>query len=161
MTRISTDILKVATSKVNAMDLRQKELLADEIFREQPNLLGLVLVQHRLGVSLEKIDFLLNILLINFQAMKESGLKWSKITEDEIEKQMDRFVAIVNFSKDLGKSLKSKSILQYTKKHPEIYLFAFVQSETENWLKRINPEESDKNIVIAAFTFVNCIAYSP
>jgi hypothetical protein len=161
MTRISTDILKVATSKVNAMDLRQKELLADEIFREQPNLLGLVLVQHRLGISLEKIDFLLNILLINFQAMKESGLKWSKITEDEIEKQMDRFVAIVNFSKDLGKSLKSKSILQYTKKHPEIYLFAFVQSETENWLKRINPEESDKNIVIAAFTFVNCIAYSP
>lgn len=158
MSRISFDTLKVPRSKIEAMDLRQKELLLDEIYQNQPHLLGLVLVQQTLGVSLEKIDFLLNILLNCFQSMKESGLKWSKITEDEIEKQMDRFVATVNFATDLGSSLQNQSIQQYIDGHHEIALLAYVQVETENWLKRIKPEESDKNLIIAAMTFVNCIA---
>ena len=107
MSRISIDTLKVATLKIQAMDFRQKELLLDEIYQNQPHMLGLVLVQQKLGVSLEKIDFLLNILLNCFQAMKDSGLKWSKITEDEIDQQMNRFVATVNFAHDLGNSLQT------------------------------------------------------
>jgi len=85
-------------------------------------------------------------------------LKWSKITEDEIDRQMNIFVKTVNFSKDMGNSLKNKSIQQYTAGHPELALLAFAQVETDNWLKSIMPEESDKNIVIAAMTLVNCIA---
>jgi hypothetical protein len=158
MSRISIDTLNVAKSKIEAMDLRQKELLLDEIFQNQPHLLGLVLVQQTLGVSLEKIDFLLNILLNCFQAMKESGLKWPKISEDEIERQMDRFVATVNFAVDLGSALQDQSIQQYAEGHHEIALLAYVQAETESWLKRIKTEESDKNLIIAAMTFVNCIA---
>ena len=158
MTRISMDILQSATAKIRTMDLQQKEQLAAEIFQHQPHMLGLVLVQHRLGVSMEKIDFLLTFLLTCFQAMKDSGLKWSKITEDEIDRQMNIFVKTVNFSKDMGNSLKNKSIQQYTAGHPELALLAFAQVETDNWLKSIMPEESDKNIVIAAMTLVNCIA---
>ena len=63
------------------MSMRQKEQVADELFREQPNMLGSFLVQKQMGVSFEKMEFLLDILLICFQAMKESGLDWPLITD--------------------------------------------------------------------------------
>jgi hypothetical protein len=50
------------------------------------------LVQKQLGVTLEKMDFLVDIVLICFEAMKESGLTWPLITEDEQDRQMARFV---------------------------------------------------------------------
>ena len=36
-----------AIKSVHAMDLRQKESLADEVFRVQPNMLGSILVLQR------------------------------------------------------------------------------------------------------------------
>jgi hypothetical protein len=72
------------------MSLQQKESLADEIFAHQPNLLASVIAQQRLGVSYEKMDFLLEILLICYQAMKETGMRWALICEDNQEYQMTR-----------------------------------------------------------------------
>ena len=63
-----------AIKKVRAMDIGKKEQLADELFRQQPNMFGSVLVQQQMGVSLEKMEFSLEILFICFQCMKESGL---------------------------------------------------------------------------------------
>ncbi|MBI3144155.1 MAG: hypothetical protein HYZ18_02585, partial [Pseudogulbenkiania sp.] len=83
MSRISPNTLAQAITKVRAMDRKQKEGLADEIFRAQPHLLGSVLVQQRLGVSLEKMEFLIDILFICFQAMKDSGLTWPLINVKE------------------------------------------------------------------------------
>lgn len=77
--------------------LTQKEQLADELARAQPHLFASFLVQHRLGVCLAKMDFLLDILLIGFQAMKESGQTWPLITEDEQDRQMARLVTTVRF----------------------------------------------------------------
>jgi hypothetical protein len=57
----------------------------------------LVLALQHIGVSLEKMDFVLNQLFICFQAMKETGLTWPLITEDEQDKQMTRYVAAVRF----------------------------------------------------------------
>ena len=82
------------------MDETQKEQLADQLFRAQPHVVASLLVQKQLGVSLEKMDFLVNILLICFQAMKESGMTWPLITEEEQERQMGRFVATVHFGDD-------------------------------------------------------------
>ena len=65
------------------MSLAEKIALTDEIFQQQPNLLASCLVQQRLGASEPKLEFLLNILLVCFQAMKESGYTWSLITEEE------------------------------------------------------------------------------
>ena len=83
------------------MDVTQKEQLADQLFRVQPHVFASFLVQKQLGVSLEKMDFLVDILLICFQAMKESGLTWPLITEDEQDRQMGRLVATVQFGDDL------------------------------------------------------------
>ena len=52
-------------------------------------------VQQQLGVSPAKMDFLLEILLICSQAMKESGLIWPLITEGEQERYTGRLVVTV------------------------------------------------------------------
>jgi hypothetical protein len=58
----------------------------------------------------------------------------------------------------LGNSLQNQSIQQYVEGHHDSALLAYVQAETESWLKRIKPEESDENLIIAVMTFINCIA---
>ena len=50
---------------------------------------------------------------------------------------------------------------QYIAAHPEKMLFAFVQAEVNRWLQRVEPEESDKYVAMAAMNFVNCIAFVP
>ena len=60
--------------------------------------------QHRSNEPLDSTMILLDILLICFQAMKESGLTWPLITEDEQDKQLARYVAAVKFGEDLNSS---------------------------------------------------------
>lgn len=55
MSRIPRNALLQAIAAVKAMDDKQKELLADELFRVQPNLPGSTLVLARLGVSMDKV----------------------------------------------------------------------------------------------------------
>jgi hypothetical protein len=83
MSRISRSALRRAIIAVEKMKSEEKLRLADEIFAVQPNMLGSVLVLSRLGVSTKKLEFALETLFLCFQAMKESGLDWPLITEDE------------------------------------------------------------------------------
>ena len=161
MSRISHQALSLAIQKVRAMSMGQKEQILDELFREQPSMLGSFLVQKQMGVSFEKMEFLLDILLICFQAMKESGLTWPLITEDDQDKQLARYVATVKFGEDLSASLQDLAMRQYIESHPEQYLLAFVTVETKDWLSRILPEETDKFVILAAANLVNCIAFVP
>jgi hypothetical protein len=160
MSRISGQALVSAAARVRAMDLRQKEQLSDELFRAQPRVFATFLVQQRLGVSLAKADFLLDILLVGFQAMKESGLSWPLITEDQQDAQMGRLVATVQLG-DVRGALRDHALQQYVETHPERDLLAFVQVETANWLQRVVPEESDKFVVMAVLNLVDCIASVP
>lgn len=141
------------------MNLKQKEQLADELFKAQPHVLASCLVQPRLGVGLVKMEFLLDIVLICFQAMKNARIHWPLITEDEQECQMQRLVATMRFGEDLPRDLSDRAMRQYIETHPEQYLLAFVYSEANAWLKRTAPEESDKFILLAALTLANCIAF--
>lgn len=63
--------------------------------------------------------------------------------------------------RDLRGSLRDRTLREYIETHPEKELLAFVQVETSNWLQRVVPNESDKYVVMAAFNFVNCIAFAP
>lgn len=93
--------------------------------------------------------------------MKESGLQWPLITEDEQDRQLTRYVAAVKFGEDLPPADRDRAMNQYIKKHPEQDLLAFVTTETANWLTRIIPEETDKYVMLAAANLVNCIAFVP
>ncbi len=161
MSRISRHALCRAIETIRAMNRTDKEHLADELFRDQPNMFGAFLVQQQMGVSLEKMEFLLDILFICFQAMKESGLSWPLITEDEQDRQLGRYVAAVQFGDDLSEQLRDRAMKQYIEGHPEQALFAFVFGEMADWLRRSIPEETDKYIILTAANFVNCIAFVP
>lgn len=160
-TRIPIQVLAAAINKVRGMTLQQKERLGDEIHRVQPHMLGAVLVMHRMGVSYEKMEFLVDILWICYQAMKESGLVWPQITVEDFDRQTTIYVATVKFGEDLSASLHDRLMQQYIDGYPEPYLLAFVHSETAAWMQRITPEESDKHIMLAAVLLANCIAYVP
>jgi hypothetical protein len=162
MSRISIENLAAAIRKVSAMSLAQKEALADEIHRRQPHVLASCLVQSRLGAKPAALEFLLHVLLVCYQSMKESGLQWPVITEDEQDRQMQRWVAAVQFSKDSAGSVAERAREQYIAQHPEQPLLAFVLSETDRWRRQVSEcdqeSESDKFVMMAAENLVNCIA---
>ncbi len=158
--RISIDHVGQAVAKLQAMDLAHKEQLADELAKEQPALFASFLAQHKVGVSYEKMEFLLGILFVCYLAMKQSGLQWAVVTAGEVEACMARYVDSVHFGEDLDPQQQHELVIQFVAAHPEQVLLAYVQVETANWLRRVHPENSDRFVMLAAANMVNCIGYA-
>lgn len=163
--RISVEQLATAISKVRSMGLAEKRALTQEIFSNQPNLLASCLVQQRFGLAEHAVEFLLSILLVCFQAMKESGHDWPLICEEEHERQLARLHDTIAFSYDLTEpSLATAARAQYVMSHPEAPLLAYVLRESTLWLielaERGTQSESDKLVMMAAINIVNCIAHA-
>ena len=97
--------------------------------------------------------------------MKESGLQWPVITEDEQERQMQRWTGAVQFSEHAASSVADAARAQYASQHPEQPLLAFVLRETNQWLREISQRnreaDSDKFVMMASMNLVNCIAGAP
>lgn len=161
MPHISPQVLAQAITLARKMSIQDKEKIGDEIFRVQPNLLGSVLALHRMGVSLVKIDFALNILVVCFLAMKASGHTWPLITLDDQDRHMNRLVGSIKFGTDLGEHLEQAANQQFVDGHAEKYLLAYILDECATWLKKIEAEESDKYVLLAAANLANCIAIRP
>jgi hypothetical protein len=166
MNRITAENVAAAIRKVKSMSLPQKEELAEEIHRDQPHLLASCVVQPKLGAHINDVEFLLNILLVCFQAMKESGLRWPMITQDEQQRQMQRWIGALDFSEHAQSNGASGSARQqYVDQYPERPLLAFVVNETNQWLRgssrRNGKAESDKFVMMASMNLVNCIASAP
>jgi len=140
------------------MSLQEKETIVDEIFNEQPNLLASVLVQSQMGNSLEKIDILLNILIVAHICLKESGVKLKKITEALQETEMGKFVAVVNFSEGLNSARINSSISQYITSQREKYLMAYAFNEMNNSGICSLETENSKYLIMAGINIVNCIS---
>jgi hypothetical protein len=161
MSRISLDVMSQAMRVIQALNLKQKEGLIDEIFLAQPHMFGSVLVLQKFGVSSEKMEFAIELLILCFQAMKESGLSWPLITEDGQELQMQIYVTTVKLGEDLSPALRDRLMQQYIENHPEKDLLTCVWSKTADWFKRIVPEDSDRYVMLVAANLVNCIAFVP
>jgi hypothetical protein len=163
--RISLNQLATAIRKVRSMSLAEKSTLIDEISRKQPNLLASCLVQQQLGVAEHATEFLLNILLVCFQAMKESDYEWPLISEEDQERQLVRLRGAVAFSEDLtDPDAANAARTQYVMNHPEAPLLAFVVREFTLWLLELADRgaeaESDKFVMVAGINIVNCIAHA-
>ncbi len=159
MIRISQDVLFRSIAAVQKMDDAQKIQLADEIFVSQPNMLGSFLVLPTLGVPTKKTGLAFNTLLLCFQAMKESGLTWPVITEDDLDRQSARTTAILKFYDSFSdENLRRSSAQQYIDDHTEKALFAWVMTMCKDWLQSVSPEETDKYVVHVAVNLVNCLA---
>lgn len=147
------------------MDFKEKEALADEIHREQPNFLASVLVHFKPGVEPVDVEWLLGILLVCYQSMKESGLRWPVITEAEQERQLQRWIGAVQFSEYESGPTRDRALDQYMSQHPEKPLLAFVLRETNLRLQepamRNSNVESEKALMMATVNLVNCVAFTP
>ena len=86
MTQISADEVVAARIKVDAMDLSAKELLLDDIYQQQPNLLAAVLVLNKFDVAMSDIDIMLNLLLVCYQIKIDLKQNWPLITADDQER---------------------------------------------------------------------------
>ena len=161
MPRITAQHLARAIEALHTMTMERKTALADELFQQQPTLFGSFLFLTRFGVSFDKMEFLLECLFVCFLAMRESGIKWPRITEDELDRQAARFSATVTFADGLGPALTGQSLAQCTTGHPEPHLLAYVTTEMTQWLAKVRAEESDKYVMLAAMNIVNCIAHVP
>ena len=161
MSRVTPQALADAINIIRAMGIEQKERLADELFRTQPNMFGSALALQRMGVSLAKIEVALDLLFVCFQSMKQSGLHWPMITEADLDKQLGRYVATVRFGEDLSPAQRQRAMMQYLESHPEKPLLAYVTDELNKWLARIVPEDTDNYVMLASMNFVNCIAFTP
>jgi hypothetical protein len=162
--RISIDHLTAAVKKIEPMTLEEKSALIDEIHEQQPNLLASCLVQPRLGVPLEKLEFLLHVLMVCFQAMKQTGRHWPVISEDLQEQQLERLVASILFSEDIADPLiANRARAKYLADHPESPLFTYVVHQCQSWLLELARDgqeaESDKFVMLAAVNIPNCIAH--
>lgn len=161
MSRVTPQALADAITIIRAMGIEQKERLADELFRTQPNMFGSALALQRTGVSLAKIEVALDLLFVCFQSMKQSGLPWPLITEADLDKQLGRYVATVRFGEDLSPAQSQHAMKQYLETHPEKPLLAYVTDELNKWLARIDPEDTDNYVMLVSMNFVNCIAFTP
>lgn len=154
---ISPQHLNQAINKHSSLTMKEKEAIMDQIYKQQPNLLGSILVQQQMGNTLEQMDVLLNILIVCWLAVKESGKKLSLITEDDQDRNLNRYVAQVNFIDDLGSST-NKALQQYIDDHSEEFLFAYVHKQVTDAGFHVLQEEHSKYLTMAAMNLVNCIA---
>jgi len=159
VSRISRPLLVRAISAVEAMDRQQQEDLAEDIFKQQPNLFSSILALNKLGVDAQRMGFSVRMLLVCFQAMRETGTKWPTISQQDLTLQLTRWLSSVQRGDDLGPALSSYSTQVYVDAHPEQELLAYVTTSLVEMLRDSIPQESDRFVMMAVLNLVNCIAY--
>ncbi len=155
---ISAAHLAASIVAVKAMDVRQKERVCDRIHAEQPNLLASVLALPRLGVSMQTVDNLFNMLIVLTLAIDNSGQRLATVIEADQERELQRLVATVRFSEGLDAAAMGQSIQQTTAYKRESFLLAYVYDAIQRAGLTDVKDEAAKYAILAAINLVNCMA---
>lgn len=155
---VRAEHLAAAIQAATEMDLKEKEAVCDALYAGQPNLLGSVLVLPSLGVSMETVDAVLNILIVLHLAVERSGQALATVSEQEQERQLRRFTAAVRFTEGLDAQSFTQSIQQTPAYSKENILLAYVIDALRRDGITDQPQENAKYPMMAAINLVNCIA---
>jgi hypothetical protein len=155
---VSTEHLAAAIVAVRRMDFGQKERVCDRIHAEQPNLLFSVLALPRLGISMEAVDVVLNVLIVLTLAVDKSGQRLAQVSEADQERELQRLVAMLRFSEGLEAPLTAQSIQQTPAYRRESVLLAYVLQTLRKTGLTASKDEATKYPILAAINLVNCIA---
>ena len=159
MELITQAVLVRAIRDVNAMNPAQKIELADEIFLQQPNLLASILVLTKMGVTTLQLEVPLHILLVTFQAMKQSGHTWPIVQDDVQDRCMQRLTARVRFNEGLPAQIADRLVKQFCDEHSERNLLAFVFGYLgEHDLLRVRTD-AEKYLLLATINLVECLTF--
>ena len=154
MVKITINSLKRAIQKADKLAIDEKVAIFDKIHIEQPNILASILVQKQLGNSLEQIEVLLNILLVSYLALEESGIKIVQVSEQEQETQMELLVNNIKQSN----SPQSNAIQDYINSNSERLLLSHAYEEMAKAGLMDLQNESSKYLIMAGINAVACIA---
>ena len=150
MASISSRNLVDAVLRVERMSFQDRERLAEEIHARQPNLFFSVLVLQRYGATLEQMEVVLNLLLVLYEAMKNSGRRWPVISEDVQEHCLARISGRVRFIEGLTPQQQTQATSDAVGDHSEKQLLAYVFGKfKENGLLDIKTE-AEKMLMLAA-----------
>ena len=141
------------------MSADRKLNLVDEIFASQPNLLASVLA---LGIRKpvdKRVDVVLHILLVCFEAVRASGIQLSRVSELVQEDCLTRIVARIGSIEGLSPARRSLIIERQLADHNEPFLLSLVLIELrENGLMELGSDE-DKHFVLTALNLAESIAH--
>ncbi len=154
------EVLASAIRTVHKMGPEETGRSIETVGARQPNLLLSVLAVEKLGVSRENTEFLLKLLLVAFEAMRQSPYDWEVISEDEQERHLQRIVGNAKLSEGLDPESQSRLTQKMIEAQPEQPLYAFVTNELIQWRRHlVHPQESDKFVDMCALSLVECIAH--
>ena len=157
MTTITHDHLFRAIQIASNMSIKDKEVVCDEIFIEQPNLLSSVLVQAQMGNTLEEVDVLLEILIVLYLALKESGEKIEKISEEEQAHELSVYAEVIIFTEGMDACTVVSSFNQYFENQDDRMLFEYVVGKMKDARLFENQKECSKYLLMAGMNLINCI----
>lgn len=122
-------------------------------------MLASVLALPRIGVDMVRLEVVLRILLVIFQAMKLSGHQWPLVTEDIEDGCLQRLTAHARFNEGLPQELATKVLEQFHTEHAERYLLDFVYG----WLGDHDlmgvRTEAEKCLTLGALNLVQCVGF--
>lgn len=159
MTRIHIEHAAQARQSLGKLTLHQKEQLGGDIFAAQPNLLASVLALNGLGVSHARMEPILHILFMLFDAVRRAGLRLPVITETHQDLCLARIVGRSRFIEGLSSQLADQATQDQVHSHPEKFLLALVVGELKDHDFFPVRTESDKFCVLAALNLVETIAH--
>lgn len=157
MTAITKEILANAIIAVRAMDLRQCEVLSDEIHANQPQLLLSVLALRSFGIAQEQLAVPLNILLVCYQCMKTCGRQWPLVSEAMQERCIIHLAARMRFNEGLAPAQATEAITTFIAEHSERWLLAFVFGELGSHHLLAIESDTQKHLVLVTLALVECI----
>lgn len=155
---ITTECLARAIRAWDRMTVASRLAIADRAYVAQPNLLGSFVALNRLGVSLEKTEFAMELFLIAFLAMEESSAEWPCVSEADQERACSRISGMALFSEGLPPYLQFEAAGQVVAQYREKVLLTYAISRVNEWLLEVMPEESDKYVVLAATSLAICLS---
>lgn len=159
MAEISIKTIATATTKVQAMSFDEKNSLADEIFKSQPNLLASVLALGVSNIPYERIEVSLNYLFVCYISIKDANISLPLITEDIQEKCLIRIGAKSRFIEGLSSSLRKQAIGDQIKSHGQPGLLAVALGELRtNGLAEVQTEK-EKRVSLVVLNIAETIAY--
>ena len=159
MSKIQPKHLAHAIKIVDRMTTAEKTDLMDAVFEAQPNLLLSLVALSKLGTPLPKLDVLLHVLLVIFEAMRASGTIWALIDEATQDRCHARVVARIKLTEDLDQAIRTDSIRQACEQMAEPHLLAFVFLRImENGVFKVQTD-ADKHFVLAALNLVECLSF--
>jgi hypothetical protein len=156
--KINETALAKAVVQFELMTIMDKLNILDEIGDQQPHMLCSILVQSQFGSTMENIEDVLKILIVLHMALKNSKIKIQEVSPSEIDREIDRFIANVNFTKGLPDSIEREAIKKYTTEHNEKYSFVFAYSVLAESGIMFSESNSSQLLVLAGLNLVNCIA---